>query len=75
MLVKPGAAHSVELLWNAETGQFLCWYINLQEPLRRTPLGFDTMDLVGQWNALMVTLTDLDRRLSAESRELLGHAA
>ena len=45
MLVKPGAAHSVELMWDAETGQFLCFYVNLQKPLRRTPLGFDTMDL------------------------------
>ena len=44
MLVKPGDSHSVELLWDNETGDFLCWYVNLQEPLRRTPLGFDTMD-------------------------------
>ena len=44
MLVKPGEAHSVELMWDAASGDFLCWYINLQEPLRRTPLGFDTMD-------------------------------
>ena len=44
MLVKPGAAHSVELLWDQESGEHLCWYVNLQEPLRRTPLGFDTMD-------------------------------
>lgn len=32
-------------MWDAKTGEFLCWYINLQEPLRRTPLGFDSMDL------------------------------
>ena len=44
-LIKPGDPHSVELLWDDESGEFLCWYINLQEPLRRTPLGFDTMDL------------------------------
>ena len=44
MLVKPGEAHSVELMHAATTGDFLCWYVNLQEPLRRTPLGFDTMD-------------------------------
>jgi len=44
-LVKPGAAHSVEVMTDAKTGDFLCWYINLQEPYRRTPLGFDTMDL------------------------------
>jgi predicted RNA-binding protein associated with RNAse of E/G family len=45
MLVKPGASHSVEVMWDGKTGEFLCWYINLQEPLRRTPVGFDTMDL------------------------------
>jgi hypothetical protein len=45
MLIKPAEAHSVELMWDGETGEFLCWYINLQEPLCRTPLGFDTMDL------------------------------
>ena len=44
-LIKPGASHSVELMWDGETGKFLCWYINLQEPIRRTPLGFDSMDL------------------------------
>ena len=44
MLVKPGASHSVELMWDKDTSEFLCWYVNLQEPLRRTPLGFDTMD-------------------------------
>lgn len=45
MLVKPRDSHSVEVMWDGETSEFLCWYINLQEPLRRTPLGFDTMDL------------------------------
>jgi len=44
MLARPGEAHSVEVMW--ETGQtsLRCWYINLQEPLRRTAIGFDTMD-------------------------------
>jgi hypothetical protein len=45
MLVKPGDSHSVEVMWDGNTGEFLCWYINLQEPLRRTPVGFDTMDM------------------------------
>jgi uncharacterized protein DUF402 len=36
-LTRPGDAHSV---WVFEHG----WYVNLQEPLRRTPLGFDTRD-------------------------------
>ncbi len=45
MLVKPGDSHSVELMWDAASGEFLCWYVNLQYPLRRTPVSFDTMDL------------------------------
>lgn len=39
-----GAAHSVDVQWDAGTGAHLCWYVNLQEPLRRTALGFDTRD-------------------------------
>jgi hypothetical protein len=44
MLITPGAAHAVYVMW--ETGQknLLCWYINLQDPIRRTPVGFDTCD-------------------------------
>jgi len=39
-----GRAHDVSLWWRGGTGEFLGWYVNLQEPLRRTRLGFDTMD-------------------------------
>lgn len=42
-LTQPGAAHSVEALFN-EKGAFVCWYVNLEEPLRRTAMGFDYMD-------------------------------
>jgi hypothetical protein len=44
MLAMPGAAHSVYVMWDAGHIRFRCWYVNLEEPLRRTPLGFDTMD-------------------------------
>jgi len=40
----PGTAHSIELMWEAGTRNVRCWYVHLQEPLRRTRLGFDTMD-------------------------------
>jgi hypothetical protein len=43
MLVTPGAAHAVYAMWG-EGRKFGGWYINLQQPLRRTPVGFDTMD-------------------------------
>ena len=42
----PGAAHSIELMWKTGTHQVRCWYVHLQEPLRRTEIGFDTMDQI-----------------------------
>jgi hypothetical protein len=42
-LARPGAAHDVWARW-APDGKFVGWKVNLQEPLRRSRLGFDTMD-------------------------------
>ncbi|WP_062107480.1 DUF402 domain-containing protein [Bacillus niameyensis] len=44
MLATPGAGHAVYAMRNEEESNIGCWYINLQEPLLRTPIGFDTMD-------------------------------
>lgn len=44
VLYQPGDAHTVQLFRRAEDGVFISWYIDLQEPLRRTPIGFDTRD-------------------------------
>ena len=49
----PDTPYSV-LLWTAED-QRGTWYVNLQDPLRRTPIGFDTVD-----HALDVVI-ELDR--------------
>lgn len=43
MIWRPGDAHSVYVSWSDE-GDFLGWYVNLEEPWRRTALGFDTTD-------------------------------
>lgn len=43
-VVPKGRAHSVYFMWEASTGNEICWYVNLQQPLRRTPMGWDTMD-------------------------------
>jgi hypothetical protein len=43
-LLQPDAAHAVHVMWGAENREFVGWYINLQEPLRRTAIGFDFMD-------------------------------
>lgn len=42
----PGKAHAVEVMWEAGQAKLDCWYIQLQEPLQRTRVGFDTMDQV-----------------------------
>jgi hypothetical protein len=56
-LIEPGAWRCLDVLFDA-AGNFDGWYVNLQEPVRRTTLGFDTVDLVldlevaadGTWN-------------------------
>jgi hypothetical protein len=43
-LTRPGEAHSVWAVWQEAGDELAHWYVNLQEPLRRTPIGFDTRD-------------------------------
>jgi Protein of unknown function (DUF402) len=45
MIAAAGAAHSVWVVWD-ESWEFVQWYVNLQEPLRRSRFGFDTADNV-----------------------------
>jgi hypothetical protein len=45
-LVEPGAAHSVDIMWEAGCRIQRCWYVHLQEPLCRSGIGFDTMDQI-----------------------------
>jgi len=40
----PEWAHGVRVMWEAGTWAFHGWYVNLQEPLARTPTGFTTED-------------------------------
>jgi predicted RNA-binding protein associated with RNAse of E/G family len=42
-IVPAGAAHAVWASW-APDGTFHGWYVNMQEPLRRTAIGFDYFD-------------------------------
>ncbi len=44
LLIHPDKAHAVHVMWRRESRTFAGWYINLQEPLRRTAIGFDFMD-------------------------------
>jgi hypothetical protein len=44
-LVRHGEDVGVSHFWQGEGRQFACWYLNIQEPMRPTPIGFDTQDL------------------------------
>jgi len=44
LLTAPGAAHAVYAMWEEGQTSLRCWYVDLQAPLRRTTMGFDTRD-------------------------------
>ena len=44
-LQRPGEMHAVWVFWDGPERAFGAWYLNLQEPFRRTPIGIDTQDL------------------------------
>jgi uncharacterized protein len=44
-LIEPGTWQCVDVEFDA-AGDFIGWYVNFQQPVRRTALGFDTVDLV-----------------------------
>lgn len=43
-LFAPEVSHAIHLWWIPPDWRFGGWYINLQEPIRPTPLGFDYLD-------------------------------
>ncbi len=45
MLQRPGEAHAIWVFWVGPARFFAGWYINFQEPFRRTERGYDTQDL------------------------------
>ncbi len=45
MLQRPDERYAVWHFWDGDERLFAGWYVNLQEPFRRTPIGFDTHDL------------------------------
>ena len=44
MFIVPGQWRATWVIWTP-AWEFLGWYVNLEEPFRRTPLGFDVRDL------------------------------
>jgi hypothetical protein len=45
MIQRPEDSYAIWHFWHGRNRDFACWYINLQEPIRRTEIGFDTQDL------------------------------
>jgi len=45
MLQRPGESYAIWVFWFRPEREFRGWYVNLQEPFRRTELGYDTQDL------------------------------
>ena len=45
-LLSPGRSHSVSISWHGEgdTRRLLKYFVNMEEPFRRTAVGFDTQD-------------------------------
>lgn len=43
-LLEPGRAHSIWVFWDGPHREHAAWYFNLQDPFRRTAIGFDTHD-------------------------------
>jgi len=45
MLQRPGERYAIWHFWDGPERAFAGWYVNLQEPFRRTRIGYDTYDL------------------------------
>ncbi len=44
VVTNPQSAHGIRHKWNPESWEFEGWYVNLQQPLTRTKVGFTTVD-------------------------------
>ena len=45
MIQRPEDTYAVWHFWHGPEREFSCWYVNIQEPFRRTAIGYDTQDL------------------------------
>lgn len=66
MLHRPGEAYAVWVFWRGRDRDFAGWYLNFQEPFRRTAVGFDTLD-----HELDIWMPDGGPRWEWKDRELL----
>ena len=44
-LQRPGEMHAVWVFWDGPEREHTAWYVNVQEPFRRSSIGVDTQDL------------------------------
>lgn len=44
MLRRPDDPYSIWVFWQGDEREFDCWYVNLEEPYRRSAIGIDTLD-------------------------------
>ena len=44
-LQRPGEAHAIMVFWDGPEREFAGWYVNFQEPFRRSADGYSTQDL------------------------------
>jgi hypothetical protein len=44
MLRRPGDRYSIWVFWQGGAREFECWYVNLEQPYRRSAIGIDSLD-------------------------------
>lgn len=64
-LYYPGEPYSIALIWDTQW-RHLSWYVNVEEPLRPSELGFDYMD----WTLDVVVTPDLSEQTWKDEDEL-----
>jgi uncharacterized protein len=71
-LMFPGRSHSVSLSWRPQAGmnKLLKYFVNMEEPFRRTMVGFDTQD-----HTLDIELTPELTWRWRDEQELANHVA
>lgn len=43
--LEPDYYYSIAIVWDHDSNKFHSWYVNFELPFRRSPIGFDTLDL------------------------------
>ena len=60
--LEPGKYYGISLFWDADTGNFMDYYVNFQRPYQCTPAGYDALDL----DLDIIVMPDLEWRWKDE---------